>query len=154
MFWIWTFVLLFIVHHIIVLSWSRVASATLPSMSEGRHSCEEASWQLVFSSNQWSTIDTYKDLVGKILSSYRTTQIKELQLPTNQEMLWLIDCWSVHISKEFRSWIKRNHPEIHLLFIPANCTSILQHIDVILQRPFKHAFYQEFHNFTMGVITS
>jgi hypothetical protein len=69
-------------------------------------------------------------------------------------MVWLIDCWSVHISKDFRAWIKRNHPKIHLLFIPANCTSIFQPADVILQRHFKHAFRQEFHKFTMDIITS
>jgi hypothetical protein len=69
-------------------------------------------------------------------------------------MVSLIDCWIVHISKEFRAWIKRNHPKTHLPFIPANCTSIHQLADVILQRPFKHAFCQEFNKFTMGVITS
>jgi hypothetical protein len=49
--------------------------------------------------------------------------------------------------------MKRNHPKIHLFFIPANCTSIFQPADVILQRSFKHAFRQEFHKFTMDIIT-
>jgi hypothetical protein len=50
--------------------------------------------------------------------------------------------------------MKKNHPKIHLLFIPTNCTSIFQPADVILQRPFKHAFRQEFNKFTMEVITN
>jgi hypothetical protein len=126
---------------------------TLPPMNEGRHSCEATGWNLSYSSNHWSTLQTCKEFVDKILSSYRIAQIEELNLPTNQEMIWLIDCWSVHISKEFRAWIKKNYPQIHLLFIPANCTSVHQPADVILQRPFKHAFRQEFNKFTMGVIT-
>jgi hypothetical protein len=50
--------------------------------------------------------------------------------------------------------MKSNHPRIHLLFIPANCTSIFQPADVILQRPFKHAFRVEFNKFTMDVISN
>jgi hypothetical protein len=46
-----------------------------------------------------------------------------------------------------------NYPQIHLLFIRANCTSVHQPADGILQHPFKHAFCQEFNKFTMGVIT-
>jgi hypothetical protein len=68
-------------------------------------------------------------------------------------MIWLVDYWSVHISKEFGGWMKANHPQIHVLFIPANCTSIYQLVDVILQRPFKHAFRQQFNKYTMDLIT-
>jgi hypothetical protein len=76
---------------------------TLPPMNEGCHSCEAVGWNLTYSSNHWSTLQTCKEFVDKILSSYRIAQIEKLNLPTNQEMIWLIDCWSVHISKEFRA---------------------------------------------------
>ena len=74
-------------------------------------------------------------------------------LPADQKMIWLIDCWSVHISKEFREWMKIHHPEIHVLYISANCRSVFQPADVVIQRPFKHAFRQEFNQFTMDTIT-
>jgi hypothetical protein len=35
-----------------------------------------------------------------------------------------------------------------VIFVPANCTSKLHSADVILQRPFKHAFKLKFHNLT------
>jgi hypothetical protein len=35
-----------------------------------------------------------------------------------------------------------------VIFVPANCTSKLHPGNVILQRPFKHAFKLEFHNWT------
>ena len=41
----------------------------LPSMNEGHHSCEDVEWQLTFSSNHWSTINTCKEFVDKILST-------------------------------------------------------------------------------------
>jgi hypothetical protein len=48
------------------------------------------------------------------------------------------------MSKVFISWLKDFHPEILLIFVPANCTSVFQPGDVILQRPFKHSFRQQF----------
>jgi hypothetical protein len=68
-------------------------------------------------------------------------------------MIWLVDCWSVHISTDFRGWMRANHPQIHVLYIPANCTRIYQLADVILQRPFKHAFRQQFNKYTMDLIS-
>ena len=77
-----------------------------------------------------------------------------MTLPANQEMIWLIDCWSVHINIEFRDWMKTHHSEILVLYVPANYTSIYQPADVVIQRPFKHAFRQEFNKFTMDTISS
>jgi hypothetical protein len=47
-------------------------------------------------------------------------------------MVWIIDCWSVHISVEFRNWIKIKHTNILLILVLANYTSELQLTDVIL----------------------
>ena len=44
--------------------------------------------------------------------------------------------------------MKENHTQILLIFVLANCTSVFQPADVILQRPFKHAFRQEFDTYT------
>ena len=49
--------------------------------------------------------------------------------------------------------MKKHHLEIHLLFIPANCTSLFQPTDIVLQHPFKHAFHQEFNKYIMDIIT-
>lgn len=82
--------------------------------------------------------------VEKILLPYCQKVIRELNLPANQKMVWLLDCWKVHIGKEFTSWIKKEHPEIIVLYIPANCTSKLQPADVCLQRPLKYRLKQGF----------
>jgi hypothetical protein len=49
--------------------------------------------------------------------------------------------------------MKNKHPKIDLFFIPANCTSVFQPIDVIFQRPFKHAFRLEINKCTMDAFT-
>ncbi len=69
-------------------------------------------------------------------------------------MVWLIDFWSVHKSKEFQDWMKSKFPSVCIIFIPANCTSVLQHVDVILQCMFKHAFKKEFYSWTCSIIKS
>jgi hypothetical protein len=84
--------------------------------------------------------------VEKILQPYRLKKLLELDLDEDSKLIWLLDCWSVHMSSEFIDWIKEVHPTILLIFIPANCTSIYQPADVILQRPFKHGFRQQFDN--------
>ena len=52
------------------------------------------------------------------------------------------------MSKDFISWKKEKYPQILLIFVLANSTSILQPVDVIIQRPFKHSFRQQFDNYT------
>ena len=44
--------------------------------------------------------------------------------------------------------MKENHQEILIIFVPANCTSVFQPADVILQKSFKHGFRQAFNSFT------
>jgi hypothetical protein len=56
----------------------------------------------------------------------------------------LFDCWSVHKSAAFLDWLRSTYPLFHPLFIPAGCTGKAQPADVILQRPMKAAFMNEY----------
>ena len=89
-----------------------------------------------------------------ILVPCKDSQVQLLNLLAIQDMIWLIDCWSVHISDEFRECMNNHQFKIHILYIPSNCTSIHQPADVILQRPFKHAFRQTFNKYTIDAITN
>jgi hypothetical protein len=85
-------------------------------------------------------LKTMKDFVRKLLLAYLHKQIQQLDLQANQKLVWLINCWSIHKSKDFLDWIKKKHPNILVVFVLANCTSELQLVDVIIQQPLKHAF--------------
>ena len=121
-------------------------SRSLSLQNEGRLRCEEDGWHLIYSGNHWSNLETYKLFVEKILQRYKLKKLLELNSDEDSKLIWLLDCWSVHMSREFIDWIKEVYPTILLVFIPTNCTSIYQPIDVILQRPFKHGFCQQFDN--------
>lgn len=93
----------------------------------------------------WSTLETMKSLVNNIVALYFECTKKELGLPPDQKSIWQIDVWVIHRSKEFRTWMKLNHETIIILYIPANCTGILQPCDVGIQCLLKHSFKLSYH---------
>ena len=50
--------------------------------------------------------------------------------------------------------MKKQHPRIHLVYVPANCTSRLQLCDVALQRPFKSCIKQSFNDWAATAIAA
>ncbi|KII90298.1 hypothetical protein PLICRDRAFT_85595, partial [Plicaturopsis crispa FD-325 SS-3] len=72
----------------------------------------------------WSTQETMRNFVDKILVPYIRAQITKLGLPEDQYAIWIIDCWSVHRSKEFLDWMSNSHPRIIVIFVPGGCTGL------------------------------
>ncbi|KIY48159.1 hypothetical protein FISHEDRAFT_11070, partial [Fistulina hepatica ATCC 64428] len=72
----------------------------------------------------WSTLETMKQLVNDIIAPYFDRQKRELGLPLDQKAIWRIDCWTVHKSPVFRSWLQQEHPNIFIIFVPAGCTGL------------------------------
>ncbi|RYF35862.1 MAG: hypothetical protein EOO38_28535, partial [Cytophagaceae bacterium] len=91
---------------------------------------------------------TMQRWITRVLLPHSERIIEALSLDSDAHILLLLDAWAVHRSAEFRTWLQREHPRIHLVFVPANCTSKLQLADVALQRPFEHCIKQ---NFTVRV---
>jgi hypothetical protein len=57
---------------------------------------------------------------------YFHNQIQQQTLPNNQTMVWLLDCWFVHQSKEFLDWMNNKHSNILVIFVLANYTNVSQ----------------------------
>ncbi|KJA18870.1 hypothetical protein HYPSUDRAFT_121503, partial [Hypholoma sublateritium FD-334 SS-4] len=72
----------------------------------------------------WSTQATMQNFVNLVLAPYFNLIKQQLGLPLSQCALWLIDCWSVHRSEEFLTWMATFHPTIIILFVPAGCTGL------------------------------
>lgn len=91
--------------------------------------------------NYWSTMTTMKSLVDNIIAPYFDRQKKALGIesPELQSSSWKIDCWSVHRSVEFLTWMKVTHPNIIVTFVPGNCTCVFQPLDVGIQRVLKQS---------------
>ncbi len=125
---------------------------TLPPNNEGKFMCINNGWDLTFSDNHWSTLETTKRFVHKIQLLYFHSQIKQLCLLKHLKIIWLLDYWSIHKNKEFIDWMKKYRLAILVIFIPTNYTSELQPLDVVLQQPLKHAFKVEFNTWSTSVI--
>jgi hypothetical protein len=77
--------------------------------------------------NHWSNLQTCKDFVLQMLKPWWIRKVSELALPETVKLIWLIDCWSVHVSRAFREWCKEEHSSwMCTVYVAANCTSLLQ----------------------------
>jgi hypothetical protein len=109
---------------------------------------------ITHSDNHWSTQQTMQRWITRVLLPHSERIIEALSLDSDAHILLLLDAWAVHRSAEFRTWLQREHPRIHLVFVPANCTSKLQLADVALQRPFKHCIKQNFNDWAAAAIAA
>jgi hypothetical protein len=97
------------------------------------------------SGNYWSTQKTMEDLVDNIIAPYFKATKVQLDLDDNQLSIWKIDCWSVHKSDQFLSWMRTNHPNIYVSFVPGGCTGVWQPLDVGIQRVMKLSMRRSAH---------
>lgn len=125
---------------------------TARSLPEATAASIAAQCHLTFSENHWSSQTTMREYITEILMPYAETCIRKHRLHADAHIILVLDVWSVHKSEEFRMFLRTQHPRIHLVFVPANCTSKLQVADVSLQRPFKHSITRRFNEWAVRQI--
>jgi hypothetical protein len=113
----------------------------------------EAHVHLTHSDNHWSNQTTMQEYVREVIVPYAERCAAEHTLPRDSHIVLVLDVWAVHKSEEFRRFLRTHHPNIHLVFVPPNCTSQLQVADVVLQRPFKAGLRNRFNEWAAGIIT-
>ncbi|KAF8600579.1 hypothetical protein BDV93DRAFT_447224 [Ceratobasidium sp. AG-I] len=118
-------------------------TATAPSLD----TAQSLGFRLEFSGTKayWSTLDTMCSFVTNILVPYFRQQIMLHDLPSTQRCVFQLDCWSVHRSKEFLTWMSATYPWILLHFIPGSCTGVFQACDTGTQRVVKLAMRRASH---------
>jgi len=95
----------------------------------------------------WSSQGSMRKYIIGVIDPYVKSVIKASngQLPVDQKAVLLIDCWSVHKSEEFLSWMKEEYPHLIILFVPGGTTSKFQPADTGLNRPFKAVVKAAYH---------
>jgi hypothetical protein len=107
-------------------------------------SSKAARVHITCSPNHWSSQQTMQQWITEVLLPYTERCVSTYRLRSDANVILVLDVWAVHKSEEFRLFLRTHHPRIHLVFVPANCTSKLQVADVALQRPFKSALRRSF----------
>ena len=93
----------------------------------------------------WTNESTLKLWVDKIVNTEHKKRCEERGLdPGIAKSIVNIDCYPVHISREFRAWMKRKYKMHLLVYVPLKCTSKAQFADVVLNNPFKN-YYSRSH---------
>lgn len=110
-------------------------------------------WHLTQTRNHWSSLESMQDYIRRVIVPWINKKRIEHNAPESHAVL-LFDCWSVHKSAPFLEWLKSSYPEFHPLFVPAGCTSKAQPADLVLQRPMKHAFSNEYTMWMTNEMTS
>jgi hypothetical protein len=82
-------------------------------------------WDFTFSENPWSTLNTMKQFICKIFLPYPHNKIFHLKLQEGQEIVWLLDWWSIHKDHDILDWMKETHLNISMIFILAHCANVL-----------------------------
>lgn len=91
--------------------------------------------------NYRSMLGTMKNFIACILAPYFCKQIELHNLLSTQHCVFQINCWSVHWSVDFLTWMLSTYPWILLHFIPGGCTGVFQACDTATQRVVKLAMH-------------
>ena len=93
-----------------------------------------SSFDIYHTPNHWANEDTAIRLVEKIILSY-ITQVRTKAGTPHQYALVIIDVFKGHTGERLHSVLEEN--KIVLVFVPNNCTDVLQPIDLSVNKPFK-----------------
>ena len=73
-----------------------------------------------------------------------------------KDVHWVLcrDVYSVHIKESVRDKIKQLYPNCHVLYIPGECTALLQALDLAFNFPFKRCIGGLFNQYLVEQMTS
>lgn len=99
-------------------------------------------WDVTHTENHWANKDTSFRYLDKIIVPYVNKVRDEHDLPLRQKALIILDFFSAQLSEEFRERMK----ELGLVYVyvPPNCTSELQPMDLSVQKIVKDHMRDQF----------
>ncbi|KAG1722970.1 hypothetical protein EDD22DRAFT_790241 [Suillus occidentalis] len=75
-------------------------------------------------------------------------------VPLDQPCILQLDCWVVHHSIVFCTWLNANYDWICYLFVPAGTTGVAQPCDTGIQCPLKLAIKElQYSNIVLEIVT-
>ena len=80
-------------------------------------------WHLTYTHNHWSTEETTKDHIEKIILPYLTEKKTELKLKSDQHALCIFDNFKGQLTDDVLRLLERNN--IDTAFVLANCKDCL-----------------------------
>ena len=102
-------------------------------------------WDITHTENHWANTETSFRYLDKIIVPYVNRVRDELELPLRQKALIILDFFSAQLSEPFRNRMK----ELGLayVYVPPNCTSELQPMDLSVQKIIKDKMRDNFESY-------
>jgi hypothetical protein len=99
----------------------------------------------------WTNLSTLKLWISQIVfPSHKACCERDGLNPLTAKSIVHIDAYPVHLSDAFRRFMKTQYPQLLLVYVPANCTSVMQVADVVLNRPLKSDYTNRHMLFLVG----
>ena len=99
-------------------------------------------WHLTYSPSHWSTEQTMRDYIQKIVVPYIEKMRQTSRLADNYPALLLFDNFKAQCTQELPTLLDDNF--INVLLIPPNCTDRLQPMDISVNKPAKDFLHGQF----------
>ena len=92
-----------------------------------------ADWDIFHTESHWSNSASVIRYIDNVLQPYFQKQKKMLNLPAEQKSLLIIYVFHAHRTEDVLHHLEKNN--ILVIFVPANCTSQLQPLDLAVNGP-------------------
>lgn len=92
----------------------------------------------ILRTTQWSQVETVEAVVDDLYRTHVSPLMRSKGLdPKTTHWLILWDVYAIHKNKAMRERLEKKYPTLKFLFVPANCTSVLQPLDISFNSHFK-----------------
>ena len=95
-------------------------------------------WDIWHSENHWSNTSTMVRYIEKVLVPWAEQRKRDLRLPQSQKAIVVLDVFRAHSTTDVLDTLKENN--FRIVFVPGNCTSELQPLDLYVNGPFRFCF--------------
>jgi len=109
-------------------------------------------WDITHSENHWSNGTTMERYVEQILAPFYREARKAEGLPDDQWALCVLDVFKAHQKESVLSLFA--HHRIKVVFVPPNCTGVLQPLDISGNGTFKSALKRAFEEWYAGHVAT
>ena len=109
-------------------------------------------WNITFSPNHWSNEFMMKEYLEQIILPYINKKREDLKLVENHPALLIFDNFKVQCTNNLLTLLDNNN--IHVVFIPANCTDKLQPLNLSVNKAAKDFLRSKFQNWYAQEICS